>query len=123
LDEITVTYEGNLKTHLPFLGTTDPQDFSPIDLFVSSLGSCVLTLMGMAAKRLGVNIAGSRVVLTKAMGRRLPRKVGEIKIAFFCQESFSSAVQEELERAGRECPIHHSLHSDIKQEFFFTWGD
>jgi putative redox protein len=125
MDAITILYEGELMTSFPFSGeakvVTDPKAFSPIDLFVSSLGSCVLTLMGMAAKRLCLDLSGSKVLVKKAMSRSLPRRVAEIEIHFSCPRAFSPSLQEELEKAGRECPVHQSLHPDIKQEFFFLW--
>jgi len=43
--------------------------FSPTDLLATALGSCVLTLMGIAANRLKVDLAGLRLTVEKEMAR------------------------------------------------------
>ena len=66
---ITVTYLGDLRTEAIHIDsnssiiTDAPVDnqglgrkFSPTDLVASSLGSCLLTIMGIAAKTHGINI-------------------------------------------------------------------
>ena len=67
---ITANYEGNLRctsTHGPSgttISTDAPTDnqglgasFSPTDLVATALGTCVLTIMGLAAKRSGIACA------------------------------------------------------------------
>ncbi|MEI8007530.1 MAG: OsmC family peroxiredoxin [Bacteroidota bacterium] len=74
------TYTGNLRTEATHLqsGTkliTDaPVDnqgkgefFSPTDLVATSLGSCMITIMGIAAKTHGFNIEGASWTVTKIM--------------------------------------------------------
>ena len=41
--------------------------FSPTDLVAAALGSCMMTLMGIAARTQGVDIVGTRLSITKVM--------------------------------------------------------
>jgi putative redox protein len=80
---IDVAYEGELHTacaHAPSgatVATDAPRDnhgrgesFSPTDLLATALGSCMLTVMGIAARRDGHAIEGARVVVEKHMTTR-----------------------------------------------------
>ena len=85
-------YQGNLRANATHLqsGTTIETDapidnngkgerFSPTDLMATSLGSCALTVMGIEANRMGVNIDGSSVQVKKTMGIN-PRRVIKIEV-------------------------------------------
>ena len=84
MHQIIIEYEGALRTRATHLQsgneiiTDAPVDnhgkgeaFSPTDLVVASLGSCMLTIMGITAKSHGFNIDGSSVDLEKTMGKFL----------------------------------------------------
>ena len=96
--------------------------FSPTDLLAAALGSCVLTLMGLAAKKLQVEITGTKAQIDKEMVSQPVRRIGKLIVTVFCPHTYSQQIQEELEKAGRLCPVHNSLHPDIIQEFVFHWG-
>lgn len=135
MTEITIFYEGNLSTRCVHTETgeeifTDaPKDnegegkkFSPTDLVAVALGSCVLTLMGIAAKRMGLNLEGLRTNVKKTMTSSPVRRIGKIEVHVFCPEEVDKEKQEKLEKAAKGCPVHHSLHPDMIQEFVFHWG-
>lgn len=128
-------YEGDLRTKtlheesLVELKTDAPKDnqgkgemFSPTDLLAVSLASCAMTLMGIAAKKRGVELAGARMHVQKTMLSN-PRRIGKIQIDFFSKTAISDEDRLILEKAALECPIHHSLHPDLVQEFNFVWGN
>ncbi|MCX6311534.1 MAG: OsmC family protein [Bacteroidetes bacterium] len=88
----SIEYLGGLRTsavHLKSGNTiiTDaPPDnngkgeaFSPTDLLSTSLGCCMLTIMGIVADRHELNITGTKVEITKNMEAN-PRRVGEIVV-------------------------------------------
>lgn len=135
MTQIEITYEGNLKTrcvHLDSLEeiTTDaPKDnggegelFSPTDLLAAALGSCVLTVMGLYAKRLNVDLKGAKIKVEKQMEQAPSRRIGKLTLAFTCPHAFPKETTEKLEKAALHCPVHASLHPDIAQEFTFQWG-
>jgi putative redox protein len=133
--EIDIRYEGNLSTRCIHQGnqaeivTDAPKDnhgkgemFSPTDLLAASLGSCLLTIMGIAAEKMKVDISGARVKVTKEMSKDLPRRIVKISVLFYCPKQFSSDITQKLESSSKGCPVHFSLHPDLEQEIIFTWG-
>ena len=130
-----VIYEGGLRTvstHLQSgekIVTDAPLDnkgkgeaFSPTDLLATSLANCMLTIMGMAANTHGIDIDGSAAEVTKIMAAD-PRRVAEIKVSFHFPKGadYSDKEKQILEKAALTCPVHYSLHPDIKKEIDFGW--
>ena len=87
-----VTYEGDLRTKSIHLASKDsfitdaPIDnngkgeaFSPTDTVASALASCILTIMGIKAKNLNLDLRGTKAQVTKVMASE-PRRIEEIKI-------------------------------------------
>ncbi len=127
MSRIEILYEGNLSTRAVFLDSglevkTEYPKLSPTELFASSLGSCVLTIMALAAQKMGIELSGSKVFVDKEMSRDLPRRVSSLQVHFISPLSFPKEISEELEKAGIGCPVHHSLHPDMKIGFHFKWG-
>lgn len=97
------------------------ESFSPTDLLAVSLGTCMLTVMGIAARKHSISIDGARVEVKKLMNLN-PRLVAEIRIKIFMPAFiYSDEHKELLERTARYCPVALSLHPDLKQtiEFFY----
>src|SRR5512138_1288073 len=53
--------------------------FSPTDLVATALGSCMLTIMGIAGKTHGFDVAGTTWKITKIMADN-PRRIAEVVI-------------------------------------------
>lgn len=134
--KLTVTYEGNLRCSAQHvesgavIETDAPKDnhgkgemFSPTDLVGAALGTCVLTVMGILANRLKVDLQGLRATVEKTMATAPSRKVGKIVMHVYCPTMFTPEIASKLEKAGEQCPVHHSLHPDVQQEIIFHWGE
>ena len=132
----TILYLGDLRTqatHLQSQGiilTDAPVDnngkgeaFSPTDLAATSLGSCAMTIMGIMARREGLDLSGSTVEVSKIMSVDLPRRITQIIINFTMKtsEEISEEIKTKYIRAAHTCPVSLSLHPDIKQIFNFKW--
>ena len=129
-----VVYEGNLRTRLTHLhsGTqiiTDApldnqglaQGFSPTDLVATALGSCMMTIMGIKARDMGLDLTGTEIEINKVMASN-PRRISEVHATLkFPANTFTDKDKTILENAARTCPVAHSLHPDIKQELVFVW--
>ncbi len=128
-----VTYEGELRTKSIHLASEDsfitdaPIDnngkgeaFSPTDTVASALASCILTIMGIKAKNLNLNLRGTKAQVKKIMASE-PRRIEEIKIEINVNKFFDSKTQRLLERAALNCPVAKSLHPDLKQNITFNW--
>ena len=134
METIRTIYSGNLRTEALHVKsgqkiiTDAPLDnqgkgeaFSPTDLLSASLGSCMLTLMGIAAKTHQIDIEGATMKITKVMASN-PRKVAEVIIEFTIPgKSFSEKEKKILEKAALTCPVALSLHPDLKQTVHFSY--
>ncbi len=104
--------------------------FSPTDLLCTSLASCMLTLMGIAAdtQNLRVNEGGKRLTIdgatievTKIMAAN-PRRVGAIDLIIrMPRNDYTAKEMQILENAAKTCPVALSIHPSIKLtlEFFY----
>lgn len=125
---ITTTYQGHLRTQAVHnqsgaqIVTDAPTDnqgkgeaFSPTDLFATSLGSCFLTIAGIAAQAHGFSIEGARVETQKIMTDN-PRRICELMLDIYLPpNNYSDKEKRMIERAAATCPVAQSLHPDIKK--------
>ena len=128
-----VTYLGDLRTssiHLqsgteiitdaPIDNNGKGEAFSPTDMVANSLATCMLTVMGIKARDLEVDFSGSTAEVAKVMAAE-PRRISEIHITFHMNLEADDKTKTILERTGMTCPVHFSLHPDIKKEIVFNW--
>ena len=134
--EIDIVYEGELHTratHLPSgdeLATDAPKDnqgrgeaFSPTDLLATALGTCMLTIMGIVARREAISLEGTKVRVTKEMTATPPRRVAKLTVTFDVPASAGISAEQriKLENAAHTCPVHRSLHPDVEVVTVFIW--
>ena len=131
---MTGLYHGELRTEVAHLRsgnkiiTDAPPDnngkgeaFSPTDLACAALSSCMMTLMGILARREGIDLAGLRSDIVKIMYNN-PRKIAEIQIVFTHVNLVASDLQKEkLKHAALTCPVALSLSENIKQTVTFNF--
>lgn len=113
-----------LKTDAPVDNHGLGEDFSPTDLVATALANCMLTLMGIYARKNQIAIEHTEAQVTKIMGGP-PRKIKEIQIEFFFPESIqlTSEQKEALELAARTCPVSLSIHPEITQTLAFHYPE
>jgi putative redox protein len=131
-----INYLGDLRTEATHLQsgekiiTDAPIDnngrgeaFSPTDLVATALGNCAMTIMGIVARRDGIEITGSEVSITKVMSSDSPRRIVKIDVGFTMKtpSDLPEEDKEKLIRAAHTCPVAHSLHPDIEQNMTFEW--
>ena len=111
-----------IETDAPIDNEGRGERFSPSDLVATSLASCMLTIMGIAARTHDSNITGTESDVEKIMVAD-PRRIGEIKIdmRFSADHSYTDKEKQILEHAAMSCPVIHSLHPDIKKTISFLW--
>ena len=131
----SIVYDGNLRTiatHLKsgtVIETDAPLDnqgkaerFSPSDLVATALGSCMMTIMGIKARDMEIDLKGTKIEMEKIM-KSDPRKIGGINLTFSFPESLILMQKERtiLERAAHTCPVIYSIHPDIELKVIFMW--
>lgn len=113
--------QNQLITDAPVDNEGKGEAFSPTDLLATSLATCMMTIMGIVAKRHELNIEGLSCEVTKIMEAN-PRRVAEIIIDFnFLENDFDEKQQKLLEKAAYSCPVAHSLHPDLKKTVSFNF--
>lgn len=133
--DISIVYEGELRctaTHGPshtVLHTDAPKDnhgkgesFSPTDLVATALGACMLTVMGIAARTLQVDLTGTHVRVHKQMVASPVRRIGALSVTITVAAVVGEAQQRQLEKAAYTCPVHQSLHPDVAMPITFEWA-
>ncbi len=133
MSDIVVQYEGNLRCRSVHIesGTvviTDaPKDnggkggaFSPSDLLAVSLGSCMLSMMGLAALPLGLDLAGTTATVSKTMANA-PRRVSAIVVHITVPQRIAADYIQRLEAAAKACPVHALLSADLQAPVTFEW--
>jgi len=115
--EATHLRSGNkLITDAPLDNQGKGEYFSPTDLVATALGSCMLTIMGIAARKNNFTIDGTKLVITKIMTPEPPRKIAEIVIEItFPVVNYTDQQKKILDNCARTCPVALSLHPEVKQ--------
>ena len=134
METIRTIYSGNLRTEAlhvksgqkiitdaPIDNKGKGEAFSPTDLLCASLGSCMLTVMGIAANTHQINIEGTSIKITKIMTSN-PRKIAEVIVEFTFQgKNYSEKEKKILEISALTCPVALSLHPELKQTVLFFY--
>ena len=122
----SLTYKGTLRTECTHVRsgnttTTDApldnhgkgENFSPTDLLATSLLSCMVTVMGIAAEARGWEMGEVTGEVTKIMTDS-PRRVSGLKVFIsFEGADFTEKQQELLVDIATNCPVAHSLNPAI----------
>jgi putative redox protein len=128
METAATVYKGDLRTEITHLKsrsviTTDApvdnkgkgENFSPTDLVACALGSCIYTIMGIAAREHSFSIDGTTCTITKIMTDK-PRKIGEIRINIdLTMNDFTEKQKKILEYCVKTCPVALSLNEEVIQ--------
>ena len=131
---VETTYLGNLRTeniHLQSgakIITDAPCDnrgkgeaFSPTDLLATSLGNCIMTIMGIKAMDNGIDLEGTQLNITKVMASD-PRRVSEVVMEFnFPQKGYTADEKQLIESVAGVSPVPLSVSAELKQTIKFNW--
>lgn len=129
-----ISYTGDLRTECTHLAsgsslqTDAPEDnhgkgekFSPTDLTATSLGACMITIMGISADSHGFTLGNVEADITKIMASN-PRRIAKIQIVLrFPDSNYEEKQKLILEKGARNCPVAKSLHPDIDQDIKFQF--
>jgi uncharacterized OsmC-like protein len=132
----TVVYESELRTSCTHLHsghhfqTDAPVDnhgkgerFSPTDLAATSLATCMLTVMGIKAKNMGIDLSGMQIDVEKIM-KSEPRRIGGINLFFHIPGTLRDIEEKQkaiLKHTAETCPVIHSLNPAIDVQV--NWGE
>lgn len=122
-----ITYLGNLRTEAVHLRsgnkiiTDAPVDnngngeaFSPTDLCATALGTCMVTIMGIAARNHEINIEGTKITINKIMASN-PRRIESVEVVINMPDyDYSIKERKILEAAAHDCPVGLTLREGVE---------
>ncbi len=134
MSKMTMKYEGDLelsvrhelsgveiKTDAPPDNRGKGRSFSPTDLMATSIASCYLTLMGIGADEMGVDITGMSADVEKIMVNEPTRRIGEVKVDVQMPAGIPEDKREDLIAWAKKCPVCKTLSPELKVTVNYNW--
>ncbi len=110
-----------IRTDAPVDNQGEGKHFSPTDLFANSLGTCIVTVMGIKARSEKINIDGTKFEIKKVMAVN-PRRISEVHIKIIMPDiEYTAREKKILEKVAHHCPVTNSLHPDVKEVIEIVW--
>lgn len=133
--EIRIDYEGQLHStavHGPsgaILSTDAPVDnegkgesFSPTDLLATALGTCMATVMGIAARRKEIALEGMKLQVRKHMAEDSPRRVAKLEVEIHMPIAEGHPERKLLQSTANGCPVRNSIDPQIEVPITWHWN-
>jgi putative redox protein len=130
--ELSVAYEEgfHVEARRTADGCTVPMDattraggsgknFSPIELLGAAYTGCTLIVMDLEARRSGFKIAGAQVNASLDVVNPENPLIGVIEMTVVLPRQLSDEQLDILRSAAHNCPLHNSLHPEIKKTLRF----
>ena len=122
----TITYKGNLRTKsihnlsnselftdAPIDNNGKGEGFSPTDLIVTALGSCVLTVIGIYTSTINQKFINGNVEIQKIMSSK-PRRISAINLTLNIKgNGWDEKTTSKIINAAKNCPVFYSLNPNI----------
>jgi uncharacterized OsmC-like protein len=131
---ITASYDGGLRcsaihgpsgqtliTDAPVDNHGKGESFSPTDLVATAVANCMMTVMGIAAERHGIDLKGTTVVIGKEMSSDAPRRIASLRSIMTIPLPANHPQRALLEAAAKACPVKQSLAAEIDSAVEFQW--
>lgn len=132
--KIDIAYQGDLHctvSHAPsgdLFWTDAPTDnqgrgehISPTDLVGAAMGSCMLTIMGIAARNHDIDMTGARATVVKDMSGIPRRHIAKLTVKISLPARLEPTARGILERAAHGCPVHASLGNSTDVDLSFEY--
>ena len=129
---IDVKYEGKLRctathvtsgkklitdAHLDNHGKGE--SFSPTDLLATSMLTCIMTIIGIRAKKREINVDGMLGSIEKTMTTN-PRRIGKLEVRINLPKNLSLENREWLIKEGCDCPVCFSINQAMDVNIIFV---
>ncbi|MEZ5974804.1 MAG: hypothetical protein R3E96_08150 [Planctomycetota bacterium] len=86
-----------------------------------ALGTCVLTLMGIAAQDLGRDLPHAKASVEKKMKATPMRHIGKLTLVIEIGGAWNAEERAKLEEAALGCPVRASLGERTEVDMRFVW--
>ncbi len=102
-----------LDTDAPLDNMGKGQSFSPTDLCAASLVSCIVTTMGILARKNGFELQACEASVQKIMTSVPTRRIAELPVSIQLHGQYSEEQMSILRKAAETCPVKESLSPSI----------
>lgn len=98
------------------------RSFSPTDLAAASMATCIITIMGIQAKSIPLNLVGLKVEIEKHMSPAPPRRIIQLDIKIMMPAGIPEELHARLIRAAEACPVKQSFREDTLINLEWHWA-
>jgi len=133
--KISCNYLGDLRVRAVHLSsgaeiiTDAPVDnqgqgrsFSPTDLAAASMATCMITILGIQAKSIPLDLTGLKVEIEKHMTKTPPRRIAQLDIKMMMPAGIPVELRPRLIRAAEACPVKQSFRDDTVINLEWIWA-
>ncbi len=98
------------------------ESFSPTDLVVTALSTCMITTAGIAAQKDKVSLHGTKIYAEKHMSTEPPRRIQKVVIRFDVAPEVPKDYRQTFEHICRTCPVALSINPEIQVDLKFNYS-
>jgi putative redox protein len=98
------------------------RSFSPTDLAAASMATCMITILGIQAKSIPLDLTGLKVEIEKHMTKTPPRRIAQLDIKMMMPAGIPEELRPRLIRAAEACPVKQSFRDDTVINLEWIWS-
>ncbi len=120
-EDIHLKSSNRIITDAPTDNHGKGEAFSPTDLVCAALSSCMITIIGIRARKHQIKLEGLEADVTKFMSSD-PRQISKIQVNLKLKSTNATPEQiTMLQEAARTCPVALSINPSIEQDVSFDF--
>ena len=96
------------------------ESFSPTDLLANALGTCILTVMGIMAKRRNLSVTDAEASVEKIMSQTGPRKIETLRVWITLPQGLSEEQIQLFRRVVNDCPVKRNLEPSMTIDLIWS---
>ncbi|MEI6283779.1 MAG: OsmC family protein [Opitutae bacterium] len=109
-------------TDAPIDNQGQGRSFSPTDLAAASMATCMITIIGIQAKSIPLDVTGLKVEIEKHMTKTAPRRIEQLDIKMMMPAGIPEELRPRLIRAAEACPVKQSFRDDTLINLQWFWA-
>lgn len=116
------TSGAEIITDAPVDNQGQGRSFSPTDLAAASVATCMITIMGIQAKSIPLDLTGLKVEIEKHMTKTPPRRIAQLDVKIMMPAGIPEELRPRLIRAAEACPVKQSFRDDTVINLQWSWA-
>lgn len=116
------TSGAEIITDAPVDNQGQGRSFSPTDLAAASVATCMITIMGIQAKSIPLDLTGLKVEIEKHMTKTPPRRIAQLDVKIMMPAGIPEELRPRLIRAAEACPVKQTFRDDTVINLQWSWA-